>query len=261
MNDREKIDLLTTNLNNKFYLQPKYIKKAKDMFDYRIPMIGDRDDIVLWDRPLFIKVEGKVYRYLKEDFKNVKVITSDIHPDSIYNISYDIHTDYRSGYPIKTVKSVKRKQLPVLVNENDIFRGNNITLRKVADKIFDKYSKEKIYITTGSTDCDKVRVDCSFTVFAEEVILSTPVYQLDCSTFTQDILEYLGDDYDGDVRLDMNTGNILPIYEGYLSKYMIINSAEFKNCQLVYKYHVTCIDDFWTLSMEKKENFYGCQEN
>ena len=236
MNDREKIDLLTTNLNNKFYLQPKYIKNAQKLFNFKVPIPKNKYSNI-WERRLFIMVDGEIYRYHKEEQKAIQVITSTLHPGYVYDVVYFHETDGRSGYTILNPVDVMKQELPYMITrEKEYYDGSIESLRKISKLIFNKYGNREVKISYAHADINdnlNVQVECNFTVSVKNMLLSTAVYVCDRETFTDDIL-YNFDSYNDNLDIDDN-GNILLTNERYISEYTIVNELLFKNNKLDHK--------------------------
>ena len=226
MNNREKIDILTTNIGEKAYLQPKYINNAVRLFNYKIPILNSCTSN-LWERRVFIKIHGKIYRYYAEKCKTIKVLTSSLHPNCIYSVWYFYEPDYMSGYGIKCPHAVFKHTLPAVISDIGMYytdTGNN-NLRKICELIFNQYSNQNI--DTFCLDDNTVNVKCNFTVSIKDMVESTAVYVRDTETFTDDILCNF-DEYNDNLDVDED-GTILYTNERYISEYMIRNELLFKN--------------------------------
>ena len=244
MNDREKMDMLTTNLNDKFYLQPKYIKNAQKLFNFKVPL-PKNDYSNIWERRLFIMVDGEIYKYYKEEQKTIQVITSTLHPGYVYDVVYFHKTDSRSGYTILDPVDVMKRELPYMITrEKEYYDGSIGSLRKIGKLIFNKYADREVKISNTHDDINdilNVQVECNFTVSVKDMLLSTAVYVHDRETFTGNII-YKLDSYNDNLDID-DHGNILLTNERYISEYTIVNELLFKNNKLDHKCMITSIAD------------------
>ena len=253
MNDREKIDLLTTNLNEKVYMKPKYLDNAKKLFEYTIPI--SHGDNTLWCRQLFVKIENKIYKYCGELEKYVRCVTSNIHPDCIYTVFYTMTYDRLSGYTIPYISSTKAKHLPIIQVDDYDFRNekkiSDYELGLIAEKIFETYGIEKKYVVHKEKGNITIRSDC--TVFDTKMVMSTPVYEECNDIFTSDIFDIFKE-YIGNVD-STTSGKIYLVNERCISEYFIENEISFKSNQLDYKCTTRSIKNGTIDTISVKERF------
>lgn len=253
MNDREKIDLLTTNIGEKAYMKPKYLDNAKKLFEYTIPISHDGN--TLWCRRLFVKIGNKIYKYCGELEKYVRCVASDIRPDCIFTVFYSMSYDRLLGHTVPYISSIATKHLPVIkVNDYDFRSDKKISdyeLGLIAEKILDTYGHEKKCVTHKEKGNITIRSEC--TVLDTKMVMSTPVYEECDDIFTSDIFDIFKE-YMGNVE-STTSGKIYLINERCISEYFIENEISFKSNQLDYKCTTRSIKNGTTDTISAKERF------